>query len=66
MVTQKENQQLMDQLIEVVSKHTAKTCVECLYFDEPSETCQFNQSNMRPPARIIAFGCDVFEYDIPF
>lgn len=41
------------------------TCVHCRHFDEATETCMM--ANARPPARIIAFGCEVFDPDgIPF
>lgn len=41
------------------------TCVECYQFDHHSEVC--NMFRQRPPARVIAFGCEHFESDdIPF
>ena len=43
---------------------TVPNCVDCLHFDEKNETC--TKWNARPPARVIAFGCDNFEEDIPF
>lgn len=43
-----------------------RTCVHCLHFDERDEACTFYNPVMRPPARVIAFGCPAFEDDIPF
>lgn len=39
------------------------TCLNCLHFDEPSETCTLWKS--RPPARVIAHGCPDFD-SLPF
>lgn len=39
------------------------TCVNCLRWDEQSETCTLWLA--RPPARVIAFGCEKFD-DMPF
>lgn len=43
-----------------------ETCLNCLNFDEPNELCKL--CNLRPPARVIAFGCDQFADtdEIPF
>lgn len=42
------------------------SCLSCSKFDENSETCLL--VGERPPARIIAFGCERYEDsdDIPF
>lgn len=41
------------------------TCLHCRLFDEGSETCML--WNAKPPARVVAFGCDQFSpSDIPF
>ena len=45
-----------------------KSCITCDHFNEPNETCKIS-NNMRPPARIIAYGCPKYESiddDIPF
>lgn len=36
-----------------------KTCMNCEYFDEPTELCKLYK--LRPPAKIIAFGCEKYE-----
>jgi hypothetical protein len=43
-----------------------RNCLVCLNFDETTELCKLFQQ--RPPARVIAFGCDSFKDvdDIPF
>ena len=43
-----------------------KTCMTCDNFDEPKELCKLY--NLRPPAKIIAFGCEKYEDgdQIPF
>jgi hypothetical protein len=45
-----------------------RTCVTCIQFDGDTETCRLTE-NMRPPAKVIAYGCDRFIHehdDIPF
>ena len=41
-----------------------RTCVQCIRFDQRTEQCAL--AGQRPPAQVIAFGCDSFEEDIPF
>lgn len=41
-----------------------RTCVQCINFDKRTEHCAL--AAQRPPAQVIAFGCDRFEEDIPF
>lgn len=48
-----------------------KTCVHCTKFNEKTELCSEPRNlptpqPLRPPARIIAFGCDYFEDKVPF
>lgn len=41
-----------------------KCCPNCLHWQERAELC--NLVNARPPARIIAFGCELYDDRIPF
>lgn len=41
-----------------------KTCITCDNFYLPEERCNLN--GMRPPAKIIAFGCECYQNEIPF
>ena len=41
-----------------------KNCVTCEHFDKRSETCNLNR--MRPPAEVIAYGCECYSEEIPF
>lgn len=43
-----------------------RSCMNCEYFIEKTEICKL--ANQRPPARIIAYGCEEWtDYDeIPF
>jgi len=36
-----------------------QTCLMCDHFNEAAELCKLY--NARPPARVIAFGCDKFD-----
>lgn len=42
------------------------SCISCEWFDEKAEIC--NGWKARPPARVIAFGCEQYKDndDIPF
>lgn len=55
--------------ISPVLKHSlqnaTRCCPNCEHFDGGLEKCKLN--NMRPPATIIAFGCECFiDNEIPF
>lgn len=43
-----------------------RSCLSCIYFKEKSELC--SKYNMRPPAKIIAYGCPDYDDvdEIPF
>lgn len=41
-----------------------RTCVTCDFFDEDTEQCR--KWNARPPAKVIAYGCDQYLEEIPF
>lgn len=47
-----------------ILEEATRTCVNCSHFDETNEMCRLVRK--RPPARVIAFGCEKFEDSIPF
>lgn len=53
-------------VLEDMQNYPFKTCLRCDNFDDEKELCKL--VNMRPPANVIAFGCDKFTDDkwIPF
>lgn len=53
-------------VLEDMTNYPFKTCIKCDNFDEKNELCKLY--NARPPARIIAFGCEQYKDDdwIPF
>ena len=42
------------------ARRNRRTCVHCGHFSQ-QETCTRATPPMRPPARVIAFGCPAFE-----
>ncbi len=53
-------------VLEDMTNYPFQTCLRCDNFNEEKELCKL--FNMRPPARVIAFGCEKFTDDdwIPF
>ena len=53
-------------IIENTVRYPYKTCLNCDHFEETMENCKIWKT--RPPARVIAFGCDKHEDNdfIPF
>lgn len=47
-------------------RRLCRTCVLCEHFAQNAEECNQVQPPQRPPARIIAFGCERFEEIQPF
>lgn len=45
-------------MMESTVNHPYQTCLLCDHFQENTEQCKFYKS--RPPARVIAFGCESF------
>ena len=41
-----------------------QTCIRCSHFDDKPEVCRL--ANARPPARIIALGCEKYDETAPF
>lgn len=41
-----------------------RTCVTCDMFDHETEQCR--RYTTRPPAKVIAYGCDEYIEEIPF
>lgn len=41
-----------------------QTCITCEHFDEPREIC--NLAAKRPPAKVIAYGCNAWKERTPF
>lgn len=51
----------------MLPEEVVKSCITCDWFEESSELCK--KANARPPARVIAFGCESYDNvqdDIPF
>ena len=46
------------------AKGVFNSCITCNNFNEQTELCKLN--NLRPPARIIAAGCECYDDEIPF
>lgn len=66
-LSNKINKRYEHQIVNEV-KQALRTCMTCEHFNVADETCGLTD-NLRPPANIIAYGCDKykFEYDdIPF
>lgn len=47
-----------------VLRDATKTCITCEHFEQKKELCQLN--GLRPPATVIAFGCECFVDGVPF
>lgn len=54
---------LTPRIVELLDQAT-RTCLNCTHFDEPREIC--NIACKRPPARVIACGCELHEERPPF
>ena len=49
--------------IEREPNYLYQTCLTCIHFHETKEICSL--AKKRPPAKIIVFGCEAWEY-VPF
>lgn len=55
---------MIEELIERARLH--RCCVSCQYFNEGKELCTLDGVNQRPPARVIAAGCEKYIELPPF
>lgn len=64
------NAEVMENVHKAVAgafKGSLRCCVNCAFFEEKSERCLHEKAGgARPPARVITFGCGMFEGRIPF
>lgn len=54
-------------LASMLPEKIIKSCLTCDHFNEPEEVCK--KYKMKPPARVIAFGCESYfssDEEIPF
>lgn len=59
--------EIVDYLSPVIIKaleDATKSCITCDHFDQINELCKYN--SLRPPAKVIAFGCECYQDEIPF
>jgi hypothetical protein len=52
-------------LLTAVMDSCNRSCMSCINFTERTESC-LKAGDARPPARVIAYGCEQWEEDIPF
>lgn len=58
------DEQLIKEVCEAIERRR-RTCVNCANWSGPhTEQCKL--ANQRPPANIIAYGCEHFDEEIPF
>ena len=50
--------------LEPLVARATRTCINCEHFDEKPELCRL--AGQRPPARVIATGCEKHLDQIPF
>lgn len=62
-LTVEQMEGLRDYICDALERAT-KSCLTCDNFIEETEICRLN--NQKPPARIIAFGCECYADKIPF
>ncbi len=71
MLSTSEKQILFDTIeVKLEQLGITKSCVNCAHFDHKKEVCELtyatSPSGRRPPARVIAKGCEHHEKEIPF
>jgi hypothetical protein len=63
----KDHLKVMEAILQLSPEVLHASCLSCDHFREDNENCQL--ANVRPPARVIAFGCESWENideDIPY
>jgi len=50
--------------LELAITFASRSCIDCDNFQSVSEFCMLAKA--RPPAKVIAQGCELFSNDIPF
>lgn len=64
-LTRVERDLLVFQIQEMLTKAALdRSCVSCVHFEESSELCLL--AGARPPARVIASGCQKYVEEAPF
>ena len=57
-------EKMAEKLLEVLD-NKYRTCLTCEHFDEKQEGC-YLAALERPPARVIAYACPLWQRKIPF
>lgn len=61
----KERVQLQQRIADLIeAARIERSCLTCMHFDEKNELCHL--AHQRPPARVIALGCESFLMAPPF
>lgn len=56
--------ELLKPVIVKTLETSTRTCITCDHFIIQNETCGLNYK--RPPAKVIAFGCECYINEVPF
>lgn len=67
MITYEERQHLhnlLDEMLNDLTSHLNKSCVNCDHFNTSQELCGLVDE--RPPAKVIAQGCEQWVKEVPF
>lgn len=59
-------QEMLKTLLRMIDdRRIVRSCINCRWFNSQQEICT-THNNLRPPAHIIAKGCDQHSCEIPF